>query len=109
MLTWDLSDTPLARSNDLVPAPNEAELFTLLAALLLTEGISYSQLARTPVQLTEGNRWQVAEIVEWCLSPLSADIGSGRQLRERLRTLEGAVVMLVPQQRATVVAGKERA
>ena len=108
MLTWDFSDTGLARSNEPAPAPNEAELFVLLAAMLLDEGVAYSELHRRSLELTSHNREHIAEIIEWCLSPLSSDLGMGQQLRDRLRVLEGAIVMLVPQQRAPVVAGEER-
>ena len=107
MLTWDLSDTPLARTNEPVRGPNEAQLFVLLAAMLLDEGVAYSELRDRPLVLTSHNREHIAEIIEWCLSPLSRDTGTGQQLRQRLRMLDGAVVMLVPQQEAAVVAGKE--
>lgn len=89
VLQWDLSDTPLARTDGHLRAPTEAELQVLLVALLLNEGIAYSDPATRTLVLTDHNRELIAQVIEWCLSPLARDIGHGACLRRRLSELVG--------------------
>ena len=89
MFIWDLTRTPVAQANEPICPPTEAELNLLLNALLMVEGMPYSHLERRTLVLGEENREHVAQVIEWCLSPLSGDMGQGVSLRRRLGQLDG--------------------
>lgn len=89
MMQYDLTNTPLARADEPVCPPNEAELVSILVALMIVENCSYFETAQRQLVLTPRNRRAVADIVERRLAPLARDWGGRRRLRVRLRELVG--------------------
>ena len=92
MLSWDLTNTRLARSDRPIAAPTEGELEVLLIGLLLAEGITYSELAEQTAELTNHNLDQVAGVIEQRLGVLVREFGSSSRLRERLGDCVGIKV-----------------
>ncbi len=89
MLQYDLSETNLARSDQLPRVPTEGELLAVMVGLMLAEQCAFDELSERPLRLTTGNQECVALLIEQNLGPLKHDIGSGEQLRARLEELVG--------------------
>ncbi len=87
-LQWDLSDTPLARSESRFKAPTEGELFALAVALLLAEGQSYENLRTCELVLHQDQLHTVAEVFEYRIPELASEV-RGDDLRQRLMELVG--------------------
>jgi hypothetical protein len=63
MLAFDLTNTPLAASTELVVAPKDYELCGILNALLVVERCSFSRLAGRQLRLHDGNLDEVARVL----------------------------------------------
>jgi len=87
-LQWDLSDTPLARSESAFRAPTEGELFALVVALLLAEGQSYDGLKSCDLVLSQERLHAVAEVFEYRIPELASEL-RGDDLRQRLLEMIG--------------------
>jgi len=89
MLQWDLSDTPLARSESMFKAPTEGELFALAVAMILAEGQSYEGLRSCELVLHREQLRAVAEVFEYRIPELRTELGESSDLRQRLMELVG--------------------
>jgi hypothetical protein len=96
MLQYDLSNTPLARATERINAPSEGEMLAVMLGLMFAYNCSFSELKHRMLQLSPENRHEVADLIESRLTPLLRDIGSGRQLRQRLDQLLGFRVTRTP-------------
>ena len=88
-LQWDLSNTPLARSESRFKAPAEGELFALAVAMLLAEGQSYENLRTCELVLHQDQLRTVAEVFEYRIPELAREFGDSDALRRRLNELVG--------------------
>lgn len=96
MMQFDLTGTQLADMDSIRP-PNEAEMFALTVALLLTNDAAYSEL--TSVELTPEAVREVAECIEYRTPAFTRDLGFGEELRQRLTELVGLRIGVLGQQR----------
>jgi len=88
-LEWDLSETPIARSDTVAKPPTEGELFALVTGMLLMNGIAYCDLQARVVVLHESECEQLAEVIEYRLGEIASEFGDSQSLRERLREFIG--------------------
>lgn len=96
-LQWDLSNTPLARSESDFKTPTEGELFALAVALLLAEGQSYESLRSCELVLGRDQLAAVAEVFEYRIPELASELGADdNDLRQRLAELVGIKVTRLP-------------
>jgi len=93
-LQWDLSDTPLARSESSFKAPAEGELFALAVAMILAEGQSYEGLRSCELVLHREQLRAVAEVFENRIPELAGELG--KDIRQRLLELVGLRVTRIP-------------
>lgn len=89
MMQVDLSKTELIRSESSMRPPDEAEVFALTVALLLTNDSAYGELGTVGLELTKEAVRTVAECIEYRTPSLSRDLGFGEELRQRLTELVG--------------------
>lgn len=89
MLQYDLTNTALSNCISEHPLPMEAETFAITAALLVTHGAAYSDLRDFDLELTDEGLEDVAVCFEQRLPSLGRYIGTGWQLRQRLRVFVG--------------------
>jgi len=89
MLQYDLSDTGFFRCESSACLPNDAEMLAVTVALLVTHQVAYSQLNQCPLELVEAELERVAQCIEYRLAVFVHDMGSGEQLRARLREFVG--------------------
>ena len=94
-LQWDLSDTPLARSESRFKAPTEGELFALAVAMILAEGQSYEGLRSCELVLHREQLRAVAEVFEYRIPELRTEFGDSSDLRQRLMELVGIRVTMI--------------
>ena len=87
-LQWNLSNTPLARSESHFRAPTEGELFAMAVAMLLAEGQSYENLRTCELVLHREQLRAVAEVFEYRIPELASEV-CGDDLRQRLMELVG--------------------
>ena len=73
-LQWDLSNTPLARSESTFKVPTEGELFALAIAMLLAEGQSYENLRSCELVLRRDQLTAVAEVFEYRIPELRSEV-----------------------------------
>jgi hypothetical protein len=89
MLQYDLTQTRLFHDPNVVPLPDEAELFGITAALLLLNNVSYAELVGHDVALTDANVDAVATCLDERLPQLARDLQVRGALRKRLTDLVG--------------------
>jgi len=88
-LQWDLSNTPLARSESRFKAPTEGELFALAVAMILAEGQSYEGLRSCELVLHQEQLRDVAEVFEYRTPEFAREFGDSDNLRQSLLELVG--------------------
>lgn len=99
MMQIDLTRTKLMRTDSAVRPPNEAEMFALTVALLLTNETGYSELNGFSLELTPETVREVAECIEYRTPAFTRDIGFGQELRQRLTELVGLRISVLGQHR----------
>lgn len=99
MMQVDLTKTSLMGADSSVRLPNEAEMFALTVALLLTSDSAYSELAESGLELTKEAIRSVAECIEYRTPAFTRDLGFGEELRGRLTELIGLRISVLGQER----------
>ena len=98
MMQFDLTGTRLTQLDSIRP-PNEAEMFALTVALLLTNDAAYSELIEFSLELTPEAVREVAECIEYRTPAFTRDLGFGEELRQRLTELVGLRISVLGQHR----------
>ena len=92
MLRWELIDTPLASGDEVARLPSEPELIAIMIALLAVESLTYTELSRRVLRLTDETRERVANFLITQLPMFREVLGSEQELRKRLAELTGIAV-----------------
>ncbi len=96
MLAFDLTNTPLAASTELVVAPKDHELCGILNALLMVERSSFARLTGRQLRLHDGNLDEVAKVLHTCFPLLYQRAAGEHGIRASLAWLCGLSVTRFP-------------